>query len=78
MSLSKLFLSQKPTATGKTKRMIAKRIVNEELIISPVVAKVSYKMVKRKKFTFFVLIRTHITRIVYVPEMFWKVPFQKT
>jgi hypothetical protein len=54
---------------GKIKRMIAKKIVNEELIISPVVAKVSYKMVKRKKFTFFVLIRTHITRIVYVPAI---------
>jgi len=49
--------------------MIAKRIVIEELIISPVVAKVSYKMVRRKKFTFFVLISTHITRIVYVPAM---------
>jgi hypothetical protein len=49
--------------------MIAKRIVIEELIISPVVAKVSYKMVRRKKFTFFVLIRTHITSIVYVPAM---------
>jgi hypothetical protein len=58
--------------------MIAKRIVNEELIISPVVAKVSYKMVKSKKFTFFILIRTHNTRIVYDPVMVWKVPFQKT
>jgi len=44
---------------GKIKRMIAKTIVNEELIISPVVAKVR----------FFVLIRTHITRIVYVPAI---------
>ena len=68
-SLSKFFLSQKPIATGKIKRMIAKRIVIEELIISPVVAKVSYKMVRRKKFTFFVLIRTHITSIVYVPAI---------
>jgi hypothetical protein len=53
LSLSKLFLSQKPTATGKTKRMIAKRIVNEELIISPVVAKVSYKMVKKEEIYIF-------------------------